>query len=100
MDPRERERQFQRDWHPRLWLTIAGLILLAGYLIAFISGNTDQASVNFIFFEATTSLIWVILLSLFAGLVAGVLIAQLYARRLSRSEASVETPAPIESGDS
>ncbi|HZG35671.1 MAG TPA: LapA family protein [Gaiellaceae bacterium] len=100
MDPSEREREFQRSWLPKLWLSIAGLILLAAYVIAFVSGNTDQASVNFIFFEARTSLIWVILLSLLAGLVAGVLIAQIYARRVYRSDASTETPSPIESTDS
>ena len=100
MDPREREREFQRGWHPKLWLLLAGLILITAYLIAFVIGNTDQARVNFIFVEARTSLIWVILLSLLAGLIAGMLISQLYARRLSRSEASTATPFPIDADDS
>ena len=102
-----RERQFERHWQPRLWVSLGLLILIAGYLIAFIAGNDEEASVNFIFGEATTSLIWVILLSLLAGLIAGVLLSQLHRRRQHlrraadyRSEASVETPSSIDSGDS
>jgi uncharacterized integral membrane protein len=103
MQPRERE--FDRNWQPRLWLTLAVLILLAAYVIAFVIGNTDEASVNFIFAEATTSLIWVILLSLLVGLLGGVLLSQLYARRYatvddSSSDESIETPSSIADGDS
>lgn len=99
-DHRQREREFHRSWQTKLWLSLTGLILIAAYLIAFAIGNDDQASVNFIFFEATTSLIWVILLSLLAGLVAGVLVSQLYARRAYRSDDSSATPASIDAGDS
>ena len=102
-----RERQFERHWQPRLWVRVGVLILIAAYLIGFIVGNDEDASVNFIFGEAETSIIWVILLSLLAGLIAGVLLSQLYRRRAylrdqgtSTSEASVETPASIADGDS
>lgn len=101
-----REREFERTWQPRLWFTIGLLILLAAYLIAFVAGNSDEASVNFIFGEATTSLIWVILLSVLVGLVAGVLLSQLHRRRQAlqqgdySSEASSETPSSIDDGDS
>ena len=106
------ERQFERTWQPRLWVTLGLLILIAGYLIAFVVGNDEEASVNFVFAEATTSLIWVILLSLLAGLIGGVLLSQLYRRRLHRgqaddtsdagytSDASAETPSSIADGDS
>ena len=99
--PRESPRdQFERSWQPRLWITLGLLILIAGYLIAFVVGNSKEASVNFVFGEARTSLIWVILLSLLAGLVGGVLLSQLHRRRQARrSEASVETPSPISDGD-
>ncbi len=101
---RPREREFERNWQPRLWLTLALLILLAAYVIAFVIGNADEASVNFIFAEATTSLIWVILLSLLVGLVAGVLLSQLYRRRYAvdepSSDESIETPSSIADGDS
>lgn len=86
--------------HLRLWLRLGLLILIGGYLIAFVVGNDEEASVDFVFAEATTSLIWVILLSLFAGLAGGVLLAQLYGRRRSPStEASTETPSTISDGD-
>ena len=75
-------------------------ILIGGYLIAFVAGNDKEASVDFVFGQARTSLIWVILLSLLAGLVGGVLLSQLHRRRQARrSEASVETPSPISDGD-
>jgi len=92
--------EFNRSWQPRLWLTLATLILIGAYLIAFAVGNDEEASVDFVFAEARTSLIWVILLSLLAGLVGGVLIAQIAARRHARrSVESVETPSSISDGD-
>jgi len=103
MEPhdREPERQFERNWQPRLWVSLGLLILIAAYLIAFVVGNDEEASVNFVFAEATTSLIWVILLSLLSGLVGGVLLSQLHRRRQRHtSEASVEMPASIDAADS
>jgi uncharacterized integral membrane protein len=95
--PRE---QFDRSWQPRLWVTLGLLILIGAYLIAFVVGNDEQASVDFVFGKARTSLIWVILLSLLAGLLGGVLLSQLHRRRQTRrSEASVETPESISDAD-
>lgn len=95
--PRE---QFDRRWQPRLWVTLGLLILIGAYLIAFVVGNDEEASVDFVFGKARTSLIWVILLSLLAGVVGGVLLSQLHGRRQARrSEPSVETPEPISDGD-
>jgi uncharacterized integral membrane protein len=91
---------FERSWQPRLWIRVGALILIAAWLIAFVAGNDEDASVDFVIFEARTSLIWVILLSLLAGLVGGVLLSQLHRRRQARSsEAIVETPEPISDGD-
>jgi uncharacterized integral membrane protein len=92
--------EFDRSWQPRLWITLGLLILIGAYLIAFVVGNDQEASVDFVFAEARTSLIWVILLSLLAGLVGGVLLSQLHRRRQRRSEARMETPSPISDGDS
>jgi uncharacterized integral membrane protein len=92
--------EFDRSWQPRLWITLGLLILIAGWLIAFIAGNDEKASVDFVFGKAETSLIWVILLSLLAGLLGGVLLSQLHGRRQRRRAASVETPAPMSDGDS
>jgi uncharacterized integral membrane protein len=95
--PRE---EFDRSWQPRLWVRVGLLVLLGAYLIAFVSGNDRKASVDFVLWEARTSLIWVILLSLLAGLVGGVLLSQLHRRRQTRkSEASVETPESISEGE-
>jgi uncharacterized integral membrane protein len=101
--PRE---EFDRSWQPRLWVTLGLLILIGAYLIAFVVGNDEEASVNFVFAKAKTSLIWVILLSLLAGLLGGVLLSQLHRRRQTRksnqllkSETSVETPESISEGD-
>ena len=95
--PRE---EFDRSWQPRLWIRVGALVLLGAYLIAFVAGNDQEASVDFVFGQARTSLIWVILLSLLAGLVGGVLLSQLHRRRQARrSDASVETPSPISDGE-
>ena len=95
--PRE---EFDRSWQPRLWIRVGALVLIGAYLIAFVAGNDQEASVDFVFGQARTSLIWVILLSLLAGLVGGVLLSQLHRRRQARrSDASVETPSPISDGD-
>lgn len=91
--------EFDRSWQPRLWTTLALLILIAAYLIAFVVGNDEDASVDFVFAKATTSLIWVILLSLLAGLFGGVLLSQLHGRRQRRSAARIETPSSISDGD-
>ncbi len=101
MEPRDESPrdEFDRSWQPRLWVTLGVLILIAAYLIAFVVGNDEEASVDFVFADATTSLIWVILLSLLAGLVGGVLLSQLHRRRQRRSEARMETPSPISDGD-
>ena len=97
---RSRRDEFDQHWQPRLWIRVGLLILIGAYLIAFIVGNDEDASVNFVLWEARTSLIWVILLSLLAGLVGGVLLSQLHRRRQTRrSEASVETPSPISEGE-
>ena len=94
----------ERSWQLKLWTMLALLILIGGYLIAFVVGNDEEARVDFVFAEATTSLIWVILLSLLAGLLGGVLLSQVMRRRHARragasSDASVETPSPISDGD-
>ena len=80
-EPRVEEERFDRTWQPRLWASLAGLVLIAAYVIGFIVSNTHDVDVNFLFASPRTSLIWVILLSLAIGLVAGVLVSQLYERR-------------------
>ena len=94
--PRDRDL----GWQPRIWLRLGLLILIGAYLIAFVVGNDEKASVDFVIGTATTSLIWVILLSLVAGLVGGVLLSQIHRRRQSViEEASTETPSSISDGE-
>ena len=88
------EREFERTWQPRLWLSLAALIAIVAYLIAFVIGNSEEASVNFVFATATTSLIWVILLSLLAGLLGGVLLSQLHRRRRGLTGKPESPPEP------
>jgi uncharacterized integral membrane protein len=73
--------QVSETFQPRLWLALAGLLLIGGYLFAFAVKNDDEVHVDFVVATARTSLIWTILLSLVLGLVAGVLLSQLYRRR-------------------
>jgi len=93
---RDRTRKLDESYQPRLWLVLGGLGLLVAYVLYFVLANDDEVSVDFLFFDATTGLIWVILLSLAIGLVAGLLLSQLYRRR----SASTATPSATRSGDS
>ncbi len=70
-----------REWQPRFWAKLLGLMAIAIYVIAFILENRKKVHLHFVFFTATLSLIWLILFSIAIGLVAGALLAQLYRRR-------------------
>jgi uncharacterized integral membrane protein len=94
---RGRSGKIDETYQPRLWITIVVLGLLLAYVIYFVAANDDEVSVKFLFADAETSLIWVILLCLAIGIAAGVLLSQLYRRRSSASSA---TPSEIRSGDS
>ena len=77
----EASREFDRTWQPRLWAILTTLALVVAYVIGFVVANDERIDVNFLFTTARTSLIWVILLSLGIGVLAGVLLSQLYRRR-------------------
>jgi uncharacterized integral membrane protein len=78
---RPRGRNVSETWQPKLWLILATLLLVVGYLFAFAVMNDQRIEVDFVVATTTTSVIWTILLSLVLGLVAGVLLSQLYRRR-------------------
>jgi uncharacterized integral membrane protein len=69
------------QWQPRLWLILVGLAAMLLYLLAFISMNDKQIEIEFVFFTATVSLIWAMVLMVGFGVLGGVLLSQLYARR-------------------
>jgi uncharacterized integral membrane protein len=82
--PEERREGFGRQWQPRLYLRIVALGLILAYGIAFVLENNRDVDVHFVVATARVSLIWLILLSVALGLLAGVLASQLYRRRRRR----------------
>jgi uncharacterized integral membrane protein len=75
--------ELQENWQPKLYGRLIALVLLAAYAIAFVLENRVKVHVHFVFFTASVSLIWLILLSIGLGIVAGMLLSQLYRRRRS-----------------
>jgi uncharacterized integral membrane protein len=94
---RSRAGKLEDTYQPRLWILLTVLVLVLAYVIYFVAANDEQVSVQLLFAEVDTSLIWVILLALALGMVAGLLMSQLYRRRRSASSA---TPSSIRPGDS
>jgi uncharacterized integral membrane protein len=70
-----------REWQPRFWAKLIGLVLIACYAIAFIIENHKNVHLHFVVFTANVAQIWLILLSLAVGVVAGALLGQLSRRR-------------------
>ena len=66
------------------WVQLTAIGIVAVYTLLFIVLNTHRAKVSFVFASARISVIWVILLSLAAGLVLGVLLSRLNRRRKRR----------------
>lgn len=69
------------EYPTRLWIQLGLLLLAVAYVVGFVVANADETKVSFVLFSTTTSLIWVILLSLVLGLVGGILLSQVYLRR-------------------
>jgi len=78
------------QWQPWLWAVLVGLLLAVAYLIAFIVENSTEVKIHWVVGTSSSSLIWVILVSLAIGLLVGVLLSQLYRRRRQRSHAPPE----------
>jgi uncharacterized integral membrane protein len=78
--PPEEKRVRESGLYFKLVLLLAG----TAYVIAFVLQNNEQVDVDFVFAKTQISLTWVILISLAIGLLAGVLLSQLYRRRRRR----------------
>jgi uncharacterized integral membrane protein len=81
--PRERglsEEQIRKE-QPQSWGKLIALVLIGIYLIAFVLENRKHVSIHFVFFTATVSLIWLIVIGLVIGAVVGALLPQLQRRR-------------------
>jgi uncharacterized integral membrane protein len=76
------DEQARRERPPWVQLTAIGIV--AVYTLLFIVLNTHRAKVSFVFATARISVIWVILLSVAAGLVLGALLSRLNRRRKRR----------------
>jgi len=74
-----RTRGAKGDNREIIRLVVGGLGLVL--LIAFVVGNSNDVKVNFIFANATTSLIWVILVSAVLGVLVDRLIIAIGKRR-------------------
>ena len=79
------------DARQKRQLTRVGVLVAVGILLVlFIFRNTRDVKVSFVFFTATSSLIWVIVCSLVLGFLAGWLlpgqIRRYRARRRNRQE--------------
>ena len=75
----KRARGARGDNRDIIRLVVGGIGLVL--LIAFVVGNSNDVKVNFIFANATTSLIWVILVSALLGLLVDRLIIAIGKRR-------------------
>jgi len=82
--PAEPERRRTRTFQPGLWTRLVPLGILAAYVIAFVALNTRKSRVDFVFTSSNISTIFLILLPLAIGVVAGVLTSQLYRHRKRR----------------
>jgi uncharacterized integral membrane protein len=87
-----RRRVDSEQWQPRLWAVLVGLTLLSLYMIAFVVSNDEQIEIDFVLFTATVSLIWTIVFILALGVLGGVLLSQLYRRRLGRQSREPSGP--------
>lgn len=71
----------RQQWQPGLWLRIVGLLLVVAYVVAFVAQNSKRVRIDFVFGTASVGLIWLLLLGVGIGLLAGILLAQLHRRR-------------------
>jgi uncharacterized integral membrane protein len=82
------------EWQPRLYASLIALVLIAGWLIAFIVKNDDKVQLDFVLLDAHLSLIWLIILLLAVGFLSGVLTSQLYRRRRQLGGSAQEHRGP------
>jgi uncharacterized integral membrane protein len=74
----------RQTFQPGLWSRLIGIGIVVIYLLLFVVLNTRRVPVKFVFTSTRVSLIWVILLSLGAGVVIGVLLSQLHRFRMRK----------------
>jgi uncharacterized integral membrane protein len=91
-EPEEEQRQglaarleeSRQTFQPALWSRLIAVAAISLYAVLFVVLNAHHVKVSFVFVSTRVSLIWVILLSLAAGIVLGMLLSQLHRRRQRR----------------
>ncbi|MGZ4411822.1 MAG: lipopolysaccharide assembly protein LapA domain-containing protein [Gaiellaceae bacterium] len=74
------------EWQPRLWSKVILLAVLVIYVVGFIVANSKKTEIDFLVAKTTISRIWLVLLCLAFGFVAGLLVSQIARRRRQRAE--------------
>jgi uncharacterized integral membrane protein len=82
---------------PWLWVRLILLGLAIAYLIAFAIDNDEESKIDFVFGSAQVSRVWLILISVAIGLLAGLLLSQLYRHR-QRRRSLQRTGEPVDAG--
>lgn len=77
----DRLDQGRETFQPALWAQLLAIGIVALYALLFVVLNSRHVKVSFVVVSTHVSLIWVILLSLAAGLALGVLLSQLHRHR-------------------
>jgi uncharacterized integral membrane protein len=75
-----------------IYVVVGVLAVVVLFLVGFVVKNDRSVRVDFVVFSAGSSLIWVILISLFLGIVIGILVATL--SPLGRGRRATSTPGP------
>jgi uncharacterized integral membrane protein len=84
-------------WQPWLYVKIGLLVFAVIWATAFVVENSKRVNVHFVFATANVHLIWMILLCLDVGLLAGMLVSQLYRHR-RRAQLAKKSRKPADSG--
>jgi uncharacterized integral membrane protein len=79
--------ELNENWQPKLYVRLIALVLLIAYAIAFVLENRTAVHLHFVFVTAQVSLVWLILVGVAIGFLAGVLLSQLERRRRRRRAA-------------
>jgi uncharacterized integral membrane protein len=78
-------KELRESFQPLVWVRLIGLSLLVAYVVAFVLENAKSVHVHFVVTTTRVSLIWVILLCLVIGVLAGIVGSQLYRHRRRRA---------------
>ena len=84
-EPPPRTEGRQRN-EARSWLIVIAIALVVAYVIWFAIDNTHSVDIHWIFGTTHSSLIWVILVTLILGAIAGLLAMWLGRRRSRRAK--------------